>query len=144
MDEDSARSENTMGLQQHALIVRRVGVNHDGDHRWQALVRDREMKAVGSPYREPRSGVLEHLDRDIDPDWVPSEAAHPAGVDARTTADLEARAPTGSEQLGDGLIDTDRVGVRGALGVGPQRAEEFLFVPVGDVVVGDVSGPGDL
>jgi len=66
---------------------------------------------IGLRHGEAASGVPQHSGRQVDPDRRPAQLAEPGGVDAGATADLQADAAALAEQVAQGAVDAEGIGV---------------------------------
>jgi hypothetical protein len=84
-------------------------VGHHRDDGGDGAGPQRQPGGIGPGHSQAPAGVPQHPGRQVDPEWGPAERAQPCGPGAGTAADLQARAAARAEQLGQGMINAERV-----------------------------------
>jgi hypothetical protein len=122
-------------LSQHRRVGRHVGVDHHRDDGGDGEVADRQPLGIGPGAGKAAPGVAEHPARQVDAHGRPAQLANPAGMHAGAAADVQAGAAALAEEVAQGPVDAQGVGVCPPT-AGSLPGDELLLVPVGDLVIG--------
>jgi hypothetical protein len=107
--EHAVRPQHPGRLPQHRRVAGHVGMGHHGDDGGDGAGPQRQLGGIGPGGRQAPAGMPQHPRRQVDAERRPAERAQACGPDAGTAADLQARAAARAEQLGQGMINAERV-----------------------------------